>query len=79
MVEKAQYGGSIESVGGYERDVSLMAWGEAVGVGVERKGLTGWEREGHIKCGAPVSFLAAGWITVSLTIHYLLQFAFRKT
>lgn len=23
-----------------------------MGVGVERKGLTGWEREGHVKDGA---------------------------
>ena len=72
VVEKAQYGGSIVSVGGYMRDVSLTAWEEAVEVGVERKGLTGWQGEQHIKGGVPVSFSAAGWITVSLTIHYLL-------
>lgn len=49
-----------------------MAWDEAMGVRVERKGLTGLEREGRVKDGAQVSFLATDWLMVPLTIHYLL-------
>lgn len=35
-------------------------------------GMPGLESEGEAKDDAQVSFLAAGWITASLTIHYLL-------
>lgn len=43
-----------------------------MGKRVEKKGFTGLEREGQVKDGAQVSFLAADWIMVPFTIHYLL-------